>query len=212
MSLQIPETVNPAKSLTPRPLPKAGVQPARIAQIIDLGVQARFPYQGKEKPPVPQVFVNLELVTDEFEVDGEKIKHRLGLRPLTIISRASQHFEKSSISAFLKAVDPTNKLNGSLDKLGDTPVLATVVHVAGVGKHSGRTFANITAIMQPPENYPVPQLSSPPVVFSFDNPTREAWDLIPVFLQEKIKTALNYKGSKVEALVLKIMETKNESS
>jgi hypothetical protein len=55
--------------------------------------------------------------------------------------------------------------------------------------------------MSPPEGYPVPALSSPAVVFSFDNPTPEAWATLPSFIKDKIKAALNYRGSKVETMV-----------
>lgn len=200
MSLDLNDVKSAGKKFD-RPLPKAGVQPARIAQVIDLGVQARPAFKGKEKSPVQQVFVNLELVTDEFEIEGKKVKHRLAPKNFNIVSRTSEMYGNSAIAGFLSSVDPADTCKGKLTDLVDKPCLATVVHVDGMGKHAGKKFANIKSVMQPPEGYPVPALSEAPTTFSFDNPTPESWNAIPGFIQEKIKSALNYKGSKVEAMV-----------
>lgn len=208
MSLDLNTAPARAVRTTDRPLPKAGVQPARVAQIIDLGIQPRKAFKGKEKPPVPQVMVNIELVADEYEVEGKKVKHRLAPKDFNIVSRNSEMYTNSAIAAFLNSIDPKDTIKGKLADLGDKPCLATVVHVPGQGKYQGRTFAQITQVMQPPEGYPVPPLSAPPVVFSFDAPTEEAWKTVPNYVQEKIKNALNYKGSKVEELVNKLGSVK----
>ena len=192
-----------------RPLAKAGVQPARVAEVIELGLQARPAFKGKEKSPARQVIVNHELVTDTYEVEGKKYNQRIALKPFNIVSRKSEMYGNSAIAGYLTSVDPKDNTKGDLAALANLPCLATVVHVDGMGKHAGKKFANITTVMQPPEGYPVPPLNEPATVFSWDNPTPEAWALIPTFIQEKIKTALDYKGSKVEAMVNAIVaETK----
>ncbi len=201
MSLDLNESTAKGSKFPERPLPKPGAQPARIAQVIDIGVQARPDFKGKAKSPVPQVLINIELVTDEYEFDGKKVKHRLAPKAFNIVSRSSEMYGNSAICGFLNDVDPQDSVKGKLTDLVDKPCLATVVHVAGTGKHLGRTFANIKRVMQPPEGYPVPALSTPTTVFSFDEPTAEAWATIPEFIKTKIKLALNYKGSKVEDLV-----------
>jgi hypothetical protein len=201
MSLDLNAVPRSNRPAVDRPLPKAGAQPARVAQVIDLGVQPRAAFKGKEKSPVPQVLVNLELVTDEYEVEGKKVKHRLAPKAFNIVSRSSEMYGNSAIAGFLNDIDPSDTVKGKLMELADKPCLATVVHVAGTGKHQGRTFANISRVMQPPEGYPVPALSTPAMVFSFDTPSVEAWKSIPKFVQDKIKSALNYKGSKVEEMV-----------
>lgn len=184
-----------------RPLPTTGVRPARVAQVVDLGVQARKPYQGQEKSPIQQIFINLELVTDEYEYEGEKVRHRLGPKPFSFVSRSHKNYGNSAIADFLAGIDPKDSIKGDLTKLANRPCLASIAHVDGFGQYVGKKFASITKVMEPPENYPVPELATPAIVFSFDAPTAEAWDAIPRFLQEKIKLALNYPGSKAEALV-----------
>lgn len=188
-------------SQSTRPLPTTGVRPARISQIVDLGVQPRKPYQGQEKSPIQQIFINLELVTDEYEYEGEKVRHRLGPKPFSFVSRSHKNYNNSAIADFLNGIDPKDSVKGDLAKLANRACLASIAHVDGFGQHVGKKFASITKVMEPPENYPVPELSAPAIVFSFDAPTAEAWNGIPKFLQEKIKLALNYPNSKVEALV-----------
>ena len=205
MSIDLNDVPSNEKPRVERTLPKAGVQPARVSQIIDLGVQARLPFKGKEKSPVRQVLVNHELVTDEYEFEGKKYRHKIALKPFNIVSRSSEMYGNSAIAGYLSSIDPKDTSGGKLEALADLPCLATVVHVKGTGKHEGRTFANITTVMQPPENYPVPALLSPAVVFSFDAPTEESWAAIPEFIQNKIKNAVNYRGSKVEELVNKLV-------
>lgn len=204
MGLDLNDVKNTNTKNSDRPLPRAGAQPARVAQIIELGVQARPAFKGKEKPPVPQVLINIELVTDEYEFEGKKFKHRIAPRALNIVGRNNEMYGNSAIAKFLSDIDPKDTVQGKLAALVDKPCLATVVHATGSGKHQGRTFANISRVMEPPEGYPVPALSAPAVVFSFDEPTEEAWKALPEFVKNKIKSALNYKGSKVEELVSKV--------
>ncbi|MGI0010131.1 MAG: phage replication initiation protein, NGO0469 family [Nitrosopumilaceae archaeon] len=201
MSLNLNDAPANSNKSIDRALPKAGSQPARIAQVIDLGVQPRPAFKGKEKSPVHQVFINFELVNDEYEFEGKKIKHRIGPKPFNVVSKSSEMYDNSAIAKFLKAIDPNDSIKGSLPELLDKPCLATIVHNEGMGKYAGRKFANLTQVMLAPEGFPIGGLSTPAVVFSFDNPTEDAWKAMPDFLKNKIKTALNYRGSKVEALV-----------
>lgn len=48
-------------------------------------------------------------------------------------------------------------------------------------------------------------------VFIFDSPTKESWEALDIWQKEKIMSALNYKGSAVEALVLSL-KTKGDDS
>ena len=207
MALDLNLIPNDAKKVD-RPLAKAGSQPARIAQVIDLGVQVRTAYKGKEKAPARQVLFNHELVTDEYEFEDKKVRQRIATKAFTVVGKNSEKYNNSNLADYLTAVDPSDTTKGKLAELAGMPLLVIVTHVEGIGKHQGRKFANITRVMQPPEGYPIPELSEPSVVFDFDNPTEEAWKAIPLFIQEKIKFAVNYKGSQVEALVNKLGVTK----
>ena len=47
-----------------------GTYPARLVQVVDLGLQPQKPYNGKEKPPVHMIHTTYEFV-DEFMLDDE---------------------------------------------------------------------------------------------------------------------------------------------
>ena len=53
---------------TPAAPVEVGTYPARLVQLIDLGVQPRKPYQGQEKDPIQMIWVTYEL-TNEFMKD-----------------------------------------------------------------------------------------------------------------------------------------------
>jgi len=205
MSLNVNTAAPQEKPRVERPLPTPGSRPARIAQVVDLGIQTRQPFKGKEKAPVHQVFINFELVTDEYEYEGKKVRHRLGPKPLNMVSKKSEFYQNSAIAEFLSGIDPADTAKGDLTLLANRPCLAVITHVDGYGKNAGRKFAAVSKVMEAPEGYPVPQLGSPAVVFTFDAPTEDAWKALPIFIQEKIKSAVNYPGSKVEAMVKSIV-------
>lgn len=54
-----------------------GVYPARLVQLIDLGVQPQRPFQGKDKPPAQEIMITYEF-TDEFlkDEDGNEIEDK----------------------------------------------------------------------------------------------------------------------------------------
>ena len=59
----------------PVELLEANNYPARVVQVIDLGLQAQRPYQGKDKPPAYEIMLTYELGT-EFMRDEDEIKPR----------------------------------------------------------------------------------------------------------------------------------------
>jgi hypothetical protein len=70
-------------------------------------------------------------------------------------------------------------------------------------------YANIMGVMSVPEGMTVGELDTEAFYFDFDAPdadvwTKHLWDGI----REVIKSAANYKGSKVERMVLQLEATK----
>lgn len=69
------------------------------------------------------------------------------------------------------------------------------------------TPASVSPTFHPKFGYEVcerPENSKGTRVFIFDQPTEESWKALDIWQKEKIKAALDYKGSSVEALVLSI--------
>ncbi len=183
------------KSGGPRALPSAGTKPARVLHVIDIGVQEKAPFQGKPKNPARTVILNFELGTDLMEYNGEKVPHRISTRELTVSADP-----KSAMFKLMKSLDPSDALDGDLEKYANLPCLLTVVHNKVQKDGEERTYANIAGLIPAPEGFPVPDLHDTPVVFNFDAPTAAGYAALPNYIHERMKKAVNFKTSKVAAI------------
>lgn len=180
-----------------QPLIEAGVYPARIVQILDMGLQAQKPYQGQEKKPINEISITYELV-DCFCIDKEgnedEDKPRWISETLPLY-RVDQDKAKST-QRYL-AADPNNVFGGDFSKLVDTPVNVTLVH----NKSGEKTYVNIASIaaMRVRDADKCPPLKNDPKVFDLDEPDMEIFGSLPEWIQEKIKKNLNFNGSKLQA-------------
>lgn len=173
-----------------------GVYPARIVQILDMGLQAQRPYQGKDKPPANEISITYELV-DTFCVD--KDGKELEDKPRWISETLPLHnikADKAKSTQRYLAVDPTNKYDGDFSKLVGNPVNVTIVHNAK-GDKLYVNVANIAA-MRPKDAEKCAELVNPPKVFDLDAPDMEVFGSLPEWIQEKIKKNLRYNGSVLE--------------
>lgn len=180
-----------------QPLIETGVYPARIVQILDLGLQAQKPYQGQEKKPINEISITYELV-DSFciDKDGKEDEEKPRWISETLpLYRVDQDKAKST-QRYL-AADPNNVFGGDFSKLIDTPVNVTIVH----NKVGDKTYVNIASIaaMRPRDAQKCPELKNPPKVFDLDQPDLEIFGSLPEWIQEKIKKNLNFNGSKLQA-------------
>ena len=90
-----------------QPLIEADVYPARLVQLIDLGLQAQRPYQGKDKPPVQEVMFTYELV-DVFMVNEEGKEQEDKPRWVTeTLPFYGLFADKATSTKRYKAFDPT---------------------------------------------------------------------------------------------------------
>lgn len=175
-----------------------GGYPARVVQLIDLGLQAQRPYQGQEKGPAYEIMLTYELV-DEFmkDDDDEPIKDKprwvsetFPLHPLVA--------DKAKSTKRYLALDPSQAFKGDFSKLIDTPCTVTIVNNKGA---DGRVYDNIgnVSTMRPREAVNCPPLVNPTKVFDLDAPNMEVFNSLPEWLREKIKGNLNFQGSKLQA-------------
>lgn len=182
---------------------EAGTYPVRVAQVLDLGLQAQRPYQGQEKPPAHEIMLTYEFL-DEFcldengEEDTEKprwLSEQIPLRSLMA--------EKAKSTQRYKALDPDEEFDGDFTQLVGLPAVATVVQNAGKGKNAGKVYNNISALsaMRPKDANKAPELVNPPKVFDLDNPDMEIFGSLPEWIQDKIKGNLEFRGSKLESLL-----------
>jgi hypothetical protein len=97
-------------------------------------------------------------------------------------------YEKSALTPVVKALDPTGQCQDLTQLLGKPCMVQ-------VGSTSTGN-AKITNIVAPMRGMPVAEIYNPAkmLAFDFDNPDLEMFATFPQFMQEKIKSAINYNG------------------
>lgn len=184
----------------------AGSYPARLVQVIDLGVQAQEPYNGQEKAPCQMIYTTYEFL-DEFMKgeDGEpdETKPRWLSEKLPFYNLEA---DKAKSTLRYKSLDPNLDNDGDWSLLLGSPVLVTVVEqVAKAGPNAGKSYNRIasTTPMRAKDAAKAPELVNPTKMFSLDEPDLDVFLSLPDWLQEVIKGNLEYNGSKLEKLLSK---------
>lgn len=176
-----------------------GTYPGRLVQIIDLGLQAQRPYQGKDKPPAQEVMLTYELV-DEFMKDenGKELPNKPRWVSETL-PFYGLHTDKAKSTQRYLALDPKQEFEGDFSRTIGTPVNVTIVNNV-VGE---KVYDNVATIstMRPRDAASCPELVNPPKVFDADAPDMEVFNSFPEWIQNKIKGNLKYEGSALQKLI-----------
>ena len=176
-----------------------GTCPARVVQIIDLGVQPQRPYKGQEKPPIHCIQLTYELV-DEFmkDEDGNDVEDK----PRWL----SEDFPLHNIGADLakstkryKALDPEMHHEGDFGAVlgaGCNVLVGTYI-----SKKDGKPRNKVgdVSAMRAKDLAKLEPLVNEPKVFSLEEPDMEVFLSLPQWLQDKIKGNLEYQGSPLQA-------------
>lgn len=167
--------------------PEEGIQKAVIVQVVGLGLQKIPPYKGQEKEPAHKVRITYELIDEVRDFDGTE-------KPLIV----SEEFkissdERSNCFKRLNSIDPgMKKTGGDLTKLVGAPVILTISHKEGEGKHAGKTFTNIDAVTKakPKDGVDTDTFNDQ---FSYTPEAHDdkLWDKLPDFVKEKIQSRLD---------------------
>lgn len=176
-----------------------GTYPARVVQIIDLGLQNQRPYKGQDKPPVQEIMLTYELV-DTFMVD--KDGNELEDKPRWIsetLAFYGLYAEKAKSTQRYHALDPSGDYDGDFTKTIGQPVNVTVVNNPG---QNGKIYDNVATIsaMRQRDADKCPPLVNDHKVFDLDNPDIKVFSSFPQWIQDKIKENLNYEGSALQKL------------
>jgi len=179
-----------------------GTYPARLVQVIDMGVQPQRPFKGEEKPPAPEVYLTYELL-DEFLADEEGNEDPT--RPRWYSETIPVHNLKADLAKSTKrykVLDPDTKFGGDFSKLLGTPVNVTLTHNQNKNDPA-RPYVNIgsTTPMSPKQASKAPELVNKTKVFDLDSPDVGVFKELPEWLQTKITSNLHYEGSKLENLL-----------
>lgn len=174
-----------------------GNYPARLVQVLDLGLQPQRAFKGDPKPPMQEIGLTYELV-DTFMKDenGDDIEDK----PRWVSEQIPLHNLKADLAKSTKrynALDPSGEADGDFTRLLGTPCLVTIVNNPG---KDGKIYDNIGAIgpMRKKDADKCPELVNPAVFFDLDAPDMEVFRKLPKWLQEKIQGNLNFNGSALQ--------------
>ena len=174
--------------------------PARVVQVIDLGLQDGGEWKGEKKPPVNKLSITYELV-DSFmqDADGNDIedKPRWVSEELNMFSPDA---DKAKCNQRYRAIDPELVYDYNWAELVGSPCYVMIAHKESKGK----TYANVgivTPYIVSKRNPELPDLVNPSKVFDLGEPDMEVFNALPEWLQDKIKDNLEYTGSPLEELL-----------
>jgi hypothetical protein len=160
-----------------------GTHFSRIVQIVDLGVQPMTDWKtGEVKDPAPRVMFTFEVGSERIDIENEDGTTTNRPRWIQKEYTASNH-EKATLSAVVATLKSDAV---SLAELLDMPVMIAVGSTS-----SGN--AKVLQVMRVPAGVSVPPLENPPVAFDFGTPDKTSFDMLPKWIQGKIKEAGNYQ-------------------
>lgn len=181
---------------------EAGAYPARLVQVIDLGLQPQS-YQGQEKSPARMIGLTYELL-DEFlkDDDGEDQLDK----PLWFTETMALHNiknDKAKSTLRYRVLDPNEDADGDFTALLGTPVMVALTTTPGKGKNAGRIYNNVAGItaMREKDVRKAPELVNVPAFFDLDDPDVAVFNSLPDWVQQKIKANLEFSGSRLEQLL-----------
>lgn len=173
-----------------------GSYPARVVQVIDLGVQPQRPYKGEEKAPAHEIMMTYECL-DEFCVDeeGEELEDKPRWLSETFPFRSLQAELAKSTKRYY-ALDPDDNHDGDFTALIETPCVITVVN----NESNGKMYNNIgnVSAMRAKDAQKASELKNEPKMFVLDEPDMDVFLSLPTWLQDKIKGNLEFEGSALQ--------------
>lgn len=171
---------------------------SRLVQIIDTGIQYKDVWdpatnsykKDTSSPPVQHIYTTYELLT-EYMKDENGVE--LEDKPRWISEEWPLYSLEQDLATTTKrynGIDPQHVHGGDWTQLGAAPCQVAVVH-----KKSGK--AKIGGVAAAIKGIPYPELKNEPKVYTIDMGENEIFGSLPPFLQERIKSALNWGGQAV---------------
>ena len=176
---------------------EAGTYPARLVQLLDMGLQPQNAYQGTPKPPMQEITLTYELV-DVFmkDADGNDLEDKPRWVSETIPFH-NLNADKAKSTQRYNAFDPKGDWDGDLTKALGQPINVVLVN----NKKGDKTYTNVAGLstMRAKDAEKCPELKNPTKLFSLDDPDMEIYAKLPKWQQEDIQKNLNFNGSPLQA-------------
>lgn len=170
------------KSSFPR-IPE-GTYMGRMVTIVDLGNQAQTDWKTKEPAaPKDRLLITWELPSETIEIENSEgeveEKPRWISKEYTLSS-----FEQANLMKLISAFDK------SIGSVADLIGVGCMINVGSTASDN----AKVVSVVPAPAGIPIPELSTEPYTFDFDEPQEELFVGLPQWLQDKITSANNYNG------------------
>jgi hypothetical protein len=206
---KLPKTGGNRKPVDPL---EPGTYPARVVQIITLGLQEQNPYKGEPKPPAHELYVTYELL-DEFMKDEEG--NDIPEKPRWLSENFAFYSLDSDLAKSTKryfALDPEKEHGGDWAALLGAPCMVTVIQKPSK-KDPEVIYNNITTVssMRAKEAAKAPDLVNEGKVFDVDEPDMDIFLSLPEWLQDKIKGNLDFEGSALEKALKGVQKPAKDS-
>lgn len=201
--------MNTTSSFVPQEALEPDSYPSRVVQVVDLGLQPQRPYKGEEKAPRHSIMITYEL-TDAFMLDenGEELKDK----PRWISERMPIYdlsSERATSTRRYNAIDKAGKFGGDFSKVLGLPC-SVLLTVGKDQKGNDRNYVgDVSPVMR---GLQVADLINEPKFFDLDEPNLNVFRSLPEWLQEVIKSNLEFKGSLLESLLDGEADTKNDDN
>ena len=167
-----------------------GIQEARILRVIDLGVCKCHPkYTNPDRTKFNFVF---ELADDKVEFKGEEVP-MIMFKAVNLIGG-----ERATLTKLAKAAEIDTAADLDLSDF-----LGVAVSLEIAARPNGKSFIKSISGLSPRVAASVPPVVADSYIFDYDCPDENIlFNKLSPFVHDRLKEAVNYKGSKVEALFL----------
>lgn len=158
-----------------------GLYPAVLARVIEVGDQ-EDKYGVKTK-----VVLAFTIPSQSIEIDGEKKQKMMMTFPLNQTSNPD-----STLMKYMKAFG-----GATWEEVLNKPCMIEISHKTV----KGEVRDNITNVVKAMAGMSIPAPDCDTYIFDFENPSKDVWDKLSEYRQGQIRDAVNYPGSKVEAML-----------
>lgn len=181
----MPMTMPPETGGDFTPAPE-GTHPARCYRVVDLGTQKTV--FNDETKFQHKILLSWELPLEKMD-DGRPFN---ASKRYTFSSHEKANFRKDLETWRGQRFESTDFGPGGFEvsKLLTVPCLLTITHA----ESSGRTYANVDAVVRLPRGMNVPALTNPPSIIGLEDDTwdQAVFDALPEGIQKVIKLSPEY--------------------
>lgn len=184
------------------PNPEKGNIPARLVRIVEIGDHKAGPGGKFGTKSLVQLFFTLP--TRIIDQPDNELYHGKQHMVRTAYLNLSASDKSSLVKDYIKVMQPGFDTKGDVMPLA--PLLDSTIYLTIDNNETDTgTFTNIMNTMGVPEGMTVGPTDITKFYFDFDSPSEDVWIRYLTDKQkEKIQEALNYSGSAVEAMVLRL--------